>query len=376
MFAVKSINAEHKDLIHDVAYDFYGRRMATCSSDQTVKIWDHEEDGQWHCTANWKTHCGSVWKVTWAHPEFGQIIATCSFDRTASVWEEIIGESTGSDRSQSHWVKRTSLVDSRTSVTDVKFAPKHLGLQLATCSADGVIRIYDAPDVTNLCQWSLNNEIQCRMSCSCLSWNPSRMTPPMIAVGSDDQSNSSGGKVFIYEYSESTRRWTRVETILTAMDAVHDIAFAPNLGRSYHMLAVASKDVHVIILKPLRMDSTSSTGAEEALQRFEVRQAGQFTDHNSTVWRVSWNITGTILASSGDDGCIRLWKANYLDVWKCISVLKGDHTTFPSEPSSITTSSQSTLPLTNSGFAPFNSTSSTRYFRLGNLNHYTMAAWH
>ena len=27
-------------------------------------------------------------------------------------------------------VKRTSLVDSRTSVTDVKFAPKHLGLQL------------------------------------------------------------------------------------------------------------------------------------------------------------------------------------------------------------------------------------------------------
>ena len=28
------------------------------------------------------------------------------------------------------WVKRSSLVDSRTSVTDVKFAPKHLGLQL------------------------------------------------------------------------------------------------------------------------------------------------------------------------------------------------------------------------------------------------------
>lgn len=29
-----------------------------------------------------------------------------------------------------HQVKRTSLVDSRTSVTDVKFAPKHLGLRL------------------------------------------------------------------------------------------------------------------------------------------------------------------------------------------------------------------------------------------------------
>ena len=35
-----------------------------------------------------QTHSGSVWKVTWAHPEFGQVIATCSFDRTAVVWEE------------------------------------------------------------------------------------------------------------------------------------------------------------------------------------------------------------------------------------------------------------------------------------------------
>lgn len=41
---------------------------------------------------------------------------------------------------------------------------------------------------------------------------------------------------------------------------------------------------------------------------FEVRQAGQFDDHGSTVWRVSWNMTGTIMASSGDDGCVRLWK--------------------------------------------------------------------
>jgi hypothetical protein len=33
-----SLQADHEDLIHDVAYDFYGKRMATCSSDQTVKV--------------------------------------------------------------------------------------------------------------------------------------------------------------------------------------------------------------------------------------------------------------------------------------------------------------------------------------------------
>ena len=38
MFPSKSIAAEHKDLIQDVAYDFHGKRMATCSCDQHVKV--------------------------------------------------------------------------------------------------------------------------------------------------------------------------------------------------------------------------------------------------------------------------------------------------------------------------------------------------
>ena len=38
MFEAKPISTDHKDLIHDVSYDFYGHRMATCSSDQSVKV--------------------------------------------------------------------------------------------------------------------------------------------------------------------------------------------------------------------------------------------------------------------------------------------------------------------------------------------------
>ncbi|XP_014661947.1 PREDICTED: nucleoporin seh1-like isoform X2 [Priapulus caudatus] len=261
MFVARSISADHKDLIHDVAYDFHGRRMATCSSDQSVKVWDLGEDGQWHCTADWK----------------------------------------------------------------------------ATCSADGLVRIYEAPDVMNLSQWQLQHAIQCKLSCSCLAWNPSRVHPPMLAVGSDDANPSAGGKVIIYEFSEAQRKWNKVETVMIVTEPVYDIAFAPNLGRSYHMLGVGSKDVHVITLKPLKRElavtappqgsSTQATG----MSRFEIRQVAQFCDHYSQVWRISWNITGTILASSGDDGCVRLWKANYLDNWKCISVLKGDGTRSPTD---------------------------------------------
>lgn len=83
MFVARNIATDHKDLIHDVAYDFYGTRMATCSSDQSVRIWEADPSSNWVCTASWKAHSGSVWKVTWANPEFGQVISTCSFDRYA-----------------------------------------------------------------------------------------------------------------------------------------------------------------------------------------------------------------------------------------------------------------------------------------------------
>nr|XP_060469163.1 nucleoporin SEH1 isoform X2 [Panthera onca] len=326
MFVARSIAADHKDLIHDVSFDFHGRRMATCSSDQSVKVWDKSENGDWHCTASWKTHSGSVWRVTWAHPEFGQVLASCSFDRTAAVWEEIVGESNDKLRGQSHWVKRTTLVDSRTSVTDVKFAPKHMGLMLATCSADGIVRIYEAPDVMNLSQWSLQHEISCKLSCSCISWNPSR-------------------------------KYAKAETLMTVTDPVHDIAFAPNLGRSFHILAIATKDVRIFTLKPVRKELTSSGGPT----KFEIHIVAQFDNHNSQVWRVSWNITGTVLASSGDDGCVRLWKANYMDNWKCTGILKGNGSpvTGNSQQGNSNPSLGSNIPnLQNS----LNGSSSGRYF--------------
>ena len=35
-------------------------------------------------------------------------------------------------------------------------------------------------------------------------------------------------------------------------DAVHDVAFAPNLGRSFHLLGIATKTLKIISFDPLR----------------------------------------------------------------------------------------------------------------------------
>jgi nucleoporin SEH1 len=39
---------------------------------------------------------------------------------------------------------------------------------------------------------------------------------------------------------------------------------------------------------------------------------------------VQWNITGTVLASSGDRGTVQLWKSNFDGQFKCVSRIQGD----------------------------------------------------
>lgn len=60
------------------------------------------------------------------------------------------------------------------------------------------------------------------------------------------------------------------------------------------------------------MNYRDSAVLPSGLTRLEIQVAAQFDDHACTVWRVCWNVTGTILASSGDDGCVRLWKSKFM----------------------------------------------------------------
>lgn len=118
-----------------------------------------------------QAHNGPVWKLEWAHPEFGQVLASCSFDRTVCIWEEpqqqaAAAEPTSNNATPtttttttigSNWIQKSTLVDSTDNVVDIKFAPRHLGLKLATCSLDGHVRVYEAIDVMNLAHWPLES---------------------------------------------------------------------------------------------------------------------------------------------------------------------------------------------------------------------------
>jgi len=56
----------------------------------------------------------------------------------------------------------------------------------------------------------------------------------------------------------------------------------------------------------------SQTGS---FRKYEVERVAKLDQHKAEVWRVSWNLTGTMLASTGDDGTARLWKSDFRGVW-------------------------------------------------------------
>ena len=132
--------------IHCLAFNFFGNRLAMCFDDGNIQVWENINN-RWVGGYKWNSnHAGAIFRIRWANPEFGSILATCSFDKSVLIFEENPLEKT--------WKKISQLVESREPVEDIQFAPAHLRLQLAVCSGNGEIRIYEPVSAINLISWN------------------------------------------------------------------------------------------------------------------------------------------------------------------------------------------------------------------------------
>lgn len=72
-----NIKSEDVPLVHrvirDIASDYYGRRMAVCSSDSNIFIWDHGDIAQKWDAVQFRPKSGPASRVCWAPPEFGSV---------------------------------------------------------------------------------------------------------------------------------------------------------------------------------------------------------------------------------------------------------------------------------------------------------------
>lgn len=84
----KLFTSHHIALQHDAQLDYYGKRLATCSSDRTVKVFDVVDGSAAGQGTTLRGHQGPVWQVAWAHPKFGPILASASYDGKVFIWKD------------------------------------------------------------------------------------------------------------------------------------------------------------------------------------------------------------------------------------------------------------------------------------------------
>jgi protein transport protein SEC13 len=102
----------------------------------------------------------------------------------------------------------------------------------------------------------------------------------------------------------------KVVTLSGHSDWVRDVAWAPNAGLPYSTVASCGQDGLVNIWT---QTDNPQNWTQLPLPKFP-----------SPVWRVSWSVTGNILAVSCGDNTVTLWKEFIDQGWKCISTLNED----------------------------------------------------
>jgi len=223
-----------------------------------------------------------------------------------------------------------------------------------------MVRVYEALDTMNLNHWKLEAEVEENVSAggggddsasslpsssnenmgvSSLSWCNGRFEPATLAVG------YSSGRVSVIRYDDGRRTWLEVMRLpghaITGPSGgmmprgVLDVSWAPNVGRSFHLIASCGKDDRLQVHRIRRGRGGGGGGGGGAKvgsqQQGDAVEGGGLAyegtallDQGRTNWRCQWNVTGTVLASSGDGGTVKLWKNDYQGRWKCVSEIVGD----------------------------------------------------
>jgi putative hemolysin len=240
----------HTDVVSSVCFSPDGKRLASASRDQTVKVWD-ARTGQEQLTL--QGHTAPVLGVCFS-PD-GQRLASASEDKTVKVWDAALGKEV------------LTLKGHRGGVPGICFSPD--GRRLASASWDRTVKVWDAQTGQELL--TLKGHTAAIYS---VSFNPDGSR---LASASYDRTV----KVWDAETGQEER------TLQGHTDVVSSVCFSPDGKR----LASASMDKTVKVWDAL-------TGQDLLT----------FHGHTSGVRSVCFSPDGRRLASAGDtDPKVKVW---------------------------------------------------------------------
>lgn len=210
------------------------------------------------------------------------------------------------------WNAIYSEIVHESSVNSIAFAPHEYGLMLACAASDGKVSVLQhQPNQT----WSVSYLKDCGMGVNAVSWAPfgayhdknqpdSPQKPRLVTAGCDNSIRF--WKFSDNEWIEETESVVD-ETANKHSDWVRDVAWAPTLLPNENIVASCSEDKSVLIWKQSGADAKWTS---TALQ-FEA-----------PVWRVSWSVTGHLLAVSSGDSDVTLWKESLDGQWSQVSTVE------------------------------------------------------
>jgi len=284
MNGVLSFDSRHHEAIHDAKLDYYGRLLATASSDNTIKIF--EVSGDKHTfLASLELHTGPVWQVAWANPKSDanrKFLASCGYDRKIIIWEQ---------KNKNDWTAIYQKEDAhKSSVNSIEFAPPEYargrGPMLLAGSSDEHVSIH---------RWDGQRRFQqvgrYRAhvgGVNAVSWSTQHRVPRFATGGSD-------GHVKIWQQN-GNENWeaSSPATEDGHTDWVRDVAWAPSPSQSsISLLASCSEDQTVKIW--------TERGGQWTVQ--------QTIPIDKKAWSVSWSTLGNVLAVATTDQVL-LFKEN------------------------------------------------------------------
>ncbi|VDD81072.1 unnamed protein product [Mesocestoides corti] len=280
--------------------NYYGTTLATCSSDESIKLFDVKDKKQ-NLVAELRGHQGPVWGLSWSHPIHGNLLASCSYDRSVIIWGEEDGK----------WRKVYEYTGHESSVNAVAWGPHEYGLVLACASSDGSISILTCTSSGN---WEAAKIPDAHSAgVNAISWAPAINADFINLV----KRIVSGGCDFLVKIWR--RNWVKeVQLENGHSDWVRDVAWCPSLSLARQQIASCGQDGRVILI----------TGPED----WKPVVLATYPD---VVWNVSWSLTGNILAVSGGDNKVILPDSSLQRDFACPAALCPTHSPTYLEPSLI-----------------------------------------
>ncbi|CAJ2667293.1 unnamed protein product [Trifolium pratense] len=303
------------------SWNYSDTRLATGSIDGTLSIFDLRDStsstsNSLRSTFKTKVHEGNIVKIVWLLPEYGDAVACISADGIVSLLEEIV-----EDSKPLQWKLCKTFGSSASKVLDVQFGISLSRLKMVAAYSDGHVRVFELLDPLELTNWQLQAEFQnviesvssfgkaLSLSAS-ISLNPqkggSQESSFLVGFNSNTPELNSSK---VWEFDQAHQRWLPVAELALSEDKgdqVYAVAWAPNIGRPYEIIAVATHKGLSIWHLGLNPDHTG---------RLSVERVALLSGHEGAVWQMEWDMSGMTLATTGDDGMVRLWQSNLNGVW-------------------------------------------------------------